>query len=108
MQDLLQRFKYQMFSIMIFLSLASPVAAQGDPWASAENFFTTFEVFLTNIAGVAAVIGFLGLAIMYMGSSFPLVSDWKQENPKASRDVVMGLVILLFVGGGGLAGMLAF
>lgn len=97
--------------ILVLFSMAfivSPVAAQGDPWTSATSFFSDLEAFLISIAAIAAVIGFLGLAIMYLGSSFPLVSDWKQENPKAARNVVMGLIILLFVGGGGLTGMLSF
>jgi hypothetical protein len=29
------------------------------------------------IAPIAAVIGFLGLGLMYMGSSWPIIGDWK-------------------------------
>ena len=68
----LHRIKDNIILSLSLLLLASPVAAQGDPWASAEGFFADFEAFLTNIAAVAAVIGFLGLTIMYLGSSFPL------------------------------------
>jgi hypothetical protein len=29
------------------------------------------------IAPIAAVIGFLGIGLMYMGSSWPIIGDWK-------------------------------
>lgn len=29
------------------------------------------------IAPIAAVIGFIGLGVMYVGSSWPLIGDWK-------------------------------
>ncbi len=48
------------------------------------------------IAPIAAVIGFLGLGIMYMGSSWPFLSDWKKENPKAANQVVIGLLFVIF------------
>ena len=60
------------------------------------------------VATSAAVIGFLGLALMNLGSSIPFIAEWKQENPKAARSVITGLLILIFVGGGGLVGLLSF
>lgn len=48
------------------------------------------------IAPIAAIIGFLGLGIMYMGSSWPLISDWKRDNPKAANQVVIGLLFVVF------------
>lgn len=95
------------FFAMVLLLMAMPVAAQ-DWSAQVTDFFTTFENLLTTIAASVAVIGFIGLAIMYLGSSFPLLADWKQKNPEAAGNVVKGLILLIFVGGGGLAGMLAF
>jgi len=53
------------------------------------------------------VIGVLGLAIMNMGSVFPVVSDWKKENPKAASQVTSGIVMMIFVGTGGLAALIA-
>lgn len=94
-------------SLLIFTIAASPVYAQ-DPVASVEGFFTTVEDLMMAVATSAAVIGFIGLAIMNLGSSIPFVAEWKQENPKASRSVVTGLIILIFVGGGGLVGLLSF
>jgi len=44
------------------------------------------------IAPIAAVIGFLGLDLLYMGSSWPIIGDWKKDNPKAANQVVIGLL----------------
>jgi len=32
-----------------------------------------------------------------------LISDWKRDNPKMASQVTIGLLLLIFVGGGGLA-----
>ncbi|HUN08265.1 MAG TPA: hypothetical protein PLQ56_16785 [Aggregatilineales bacterium] len=42
-----------------------------------EQLFTDIRDVAQIIAPLAAVIGFLGLGIMYMGSSWPIVGDWK-------------------------------
>ncbi len=47
------------------------------------------------IAPMAAVIGFLGLGLMYMGSSWPIIGDWKKDNPKAANQVVVGLLFVI-------------
>jgi hypothetical protein len=36
------------------------------------------------------------LPYMYMGSSWPLISDWKRDNPKAANQVVIGLLFVVF------------
>ncbi|MGB7341089.1 MAG: hypothetical protein WBC91_19490 [Phototrophicaceae bacterium] len=89
------------------LVLALPAYAQADPAAAVEGFFTQIEDILRIIAASAAVIGVLGLAIMNMGSVFPVVSDWKKENPKAASQVTSGIVMMIFVGTGGLAALIA-
>jgi len=38
----------------------------------------------------------LCLPYMYMGSSWPIVGDWKKDNPKAANQVVMGLLFVIF------------
>ena len=48
------------------------------------------------IAPIAAVIGFLGLGLLYMGSSWPIIGDWKKGNPKAANQVVIGLLFVIF------------
>ena len=94
--------------LLLIPVLAVPVSAQADVTGQVEGFFQTIENLMMAVATSAAVIGFIGLAIMNLGSSIPFVAEWKQENPKAARSVVMGLVILVFVGGGGLVGLLSF
>ncbi len=56
---------------------------------------------LLAVAGSVAVIGVLGLAFMYLGSPLPLISDWKQNNPKAFTNVSIGLILVVFAAGGG-------
>jgi hypothetical protein len=71
-----------------------------------QDFITALETTLLAIAGSAAVIGVLGLGIMYLGSPLPLVSQWKQEHPKAFNDVTLGLIFLVLASGGGIAALL--
>lgn len=97
-----------LLSIAILLVVVGPVSAQADVAGQVEDFFTTIEDVMIAIATSAAVIGFLGLALMNLGSSIPFIAEWKQENPKAARSVITGLLILIFVGGGGLVGLLSF
>lgn len=49
-----------------------------------------------TVAPLVAVIGFIGLGIMYMGSSWPIIGDWKKDNPKAANQVVVGLLFVIF------------
>jgi len=104
-----QRVSITLLLAILMVVMAAPVMAQGsDVGGQVEGFFTDLEGILTAVATSCAVIGFIGLAIMNLGSSLPLIADWKQENPKAARQVIMGLIILIFVGGGGLTAMLSF
>jgi phage-related minor tail protein len=61
-----------------------------------EQLFTDIRDVAQIIAPLAAVIGFLGLGIVYMGSSWPIVGDWKRDNPKAANQVVIGLLFVVF------------
>ena len=61
-----------------------------------EQFFVDVQTAAQTIAPLIAVIGFIGLGVMYMGSSWPLVGDWKKDNPKAANQVVMGLLFVIF------------
>ncbi len=59
------------------------------------QLFTDAKDIAQVIAPIAAVLGFLGLGIMYMGSSWPIVGDWKRDNPKAANQVVLGLLFVV-------------
>jgi type IV secretory pathway VirB2 component (pilin) len=83
----------------------APVALFIHLWSGAFNLnLKDFVTQLFNdvrdvaqiIAPIAAVIGFIGLGIMYMGSSWPLIGDWKRDNPKAANQVVIGLLFVVF------------
>ncbi|MBE2272246.1 MAG: hypothetical protein IAE80_28685 [Anaerolinea sp.] len=36
------------------------------------------------------------LPYMYLGSSWPILASWKQENPRAANQVVIGLLFIIF------------
>ena len=36
------------------------------------------------------------LPYMYMASSWPILGDWKKDNPKAANQVVVGLIFVIF------------
>ncbi|MEO0563848.1 MAG: hypothetical protein AAF125_17215 [Chloroflexota bacterium] len=61
-----------------------------------ENLFNEALAVAQVIAPLAAVIGFVGLGVMYMSSSWPILGDWKRDNPKAASQVVMGLLFIVF------------
>ncbi len=60
-----------------------------------ELFFNDVKALMQIIAPVIAFLGVTGLGIMYMGSSLPIISDWKRNNPQAASQVVMGLFFVL-------------
>ncbi len=61
-----------------------------------QQLFTDIRDVAQIIAPLAAVIGFLGLGLLYMGSSWPIIGDWKRDNPKAANQVVIGLLFVIF------------
>ncbi|MFZ2880822.1 MAG: hypothetical protein WA009_14875 [Phototrophicaceae bacterium] len=61
-----------------------------------QQLFADLQDIAQLIAPIAAVIGFLGLGLMYMGSSWPIIGDWKRDNPKAANQVVIGLLFVVF------------
>jgi phage-related minor tail protein len=61
-----------------------------------QDLFGDIQAVAQIIAPIAAIIGFIGLGIMYMGSSWPLIGDWKRDNPKAANQVVIGLLFVVF------------
>lgn len=71
-----------------------------------RGFITDVQDLLLAIAGSVAVIAVLGLAFMYLGSSLPIVSDWKANNPKAFTNVSIGLFLLVFAAGGGVLALI--
>ena len=77
-----------------------------DIFGPIQTFIQNVQDTLLAVSGSLAVIGVLLLGIMYLGSSIPLIGDWKRNNPKAFSDVTWGLLILVFAAGGGVLGLL--
>ncbi len=61
-----------------------------------QDLFNDIRDVAQIIAPIAAIIGFIGLGIMYMGSSWPIIGQWKQDNPRAANQVVVGLLFVVF------------
>ncbi len=61
-----------------------------------QDLFNDVRDLAQIIAPIAAIIGFIGLGMMYMGSSWPIIGDWKRDNPKAANQVVIGLLFVVF------------
>ena len=100
---------HRLLPTALFLSLsAAATAGQGELEGGSIEEKTTEVVegaqnIMLSIASIVAVIAFIGLAFMYMGSSLPVISKWKKNNPDAFSNVMIGLAILLFASGGGVA-----
>ncbi len=71
-----------------------------------RSFIQEIQATLLDVSGSVALIGLLGLAFMYLGSSVPFLSTWKQDHPKAFDDVAVGLFILIVTTGGGVAALI--
>lgn len=60
-----------------------------------EQWFSEAQAVAQLVAPMAAFLGFVGLGVMYMGSSWPIIGQWKQDNPRAANQVVMGLLFVI-------------
>ena len=96
--------------ILAYFTLPSAlVSAQTtDVGDSFQTFLDDMETIMLRAGATLAVLSFLGLAFMYLGSSLPVINKWKQNNPDAFNNTLIGLGILLFVGGGAAAAIVSF
>lgn len=60
-----------------------------------EQWFSEAQSVAQLVAPMAAFLGMIGLGVMYMGSSWPIISQWKQDNPRAANQVVVGLLFVI-------------
>ena len=93
----------KLYFLVLFVLVAIVPSQAQDVGTMITDVVDQAETVLTTIAGGFAIIGLLGLAIMYMGSSIPFLAEWKQNNPQAASNIIKGLFIMLFVGSGGVA-----
>jgi hypothetical protein len=90
------------------LLLTLPVLAQDTIGDAATGFFTDVQNVLQSIALLAAAVSFLTLGLIYVLSTWPPVAQYKAQHPELMQNVIIGLVSILFVSGGTLAGLIAF
>jgi hypothetical protein len=74
-------------------------AAGADPINTVNNFLTGVVQLLNMVAPFVLLLAFFGLAVMYLGSSIPVIGDWKKDNPRAASGVFIGLIFLLVASG---------
>lgn len=97
-------------SVLLLLS-ATPAFAQtgvdglGDV---ATGFFDQLQGVLQGVALAVAAVSFLTLGMIYVLSTWPPVAQYKAQHPELMQNVIVGLIIILFVSGGSLAGLIAF
>ena len=98
--------------VLLALSLsAAPAFAQsgvGGLGDTATSFFDELQTVLQGIALAAAAVSFLTLGLIYILSTWPPVAQYKAQHPDMMQNVIIGLVMILFVSGGALAGLVAF
>ena len=89
-------------------SIAPTFAQTSDLGDTATSFFTDLQGILQGVALAAAAVSFLTLGLIYVLSTWPPVAEYKAKHPDLMQNVVVGLVIILFVSGGTLAGLVTF
>ena len=100
-----------LYIILLLLTAVTPLYAQsgvGGLGDVATDFFTELQGDIQGIALAAAAVSFLTLGLIYVLSTWPPVAQYKQQHPDLMQNVIVGLVIILFVSGGTLGGLIAF
>jgi hypothetical protein len=97
-------------TLLILVLLAVPSFAQSGSGVGdvASGFFDEVQSVLQGIALAAAAVSFLTLGLIYVLSTWPPVAQYKAQHPDLMQNVIIGLLIILFVSGGTLAGLIAF
>ena len=94
--------RLSLFSLGVPLRVYAPVAAGTDPFgtltAQITAIFTSLLTMAHSIAPAVGIIGFLGVGIIYMGSSWPIIGTWKQQNPQMVSNAMLGLFFVMFAG----------
>ena len=96
-----------MVVIMGLTLLTAPALAQ-DVEEVATGFFADLQGVLQGIALAAAAVSLLTLGLIYMLSTWPPVAQYKAQHPDMMQNIIIGLLIILFVSGGTLTGLIAF
>jgi hypothetical protein len=104
-------FQFRRASLVILLVVlfvaVQPAFAQ-DVEEVATGFFEDLQSILQGIALAAAAVSLLTLGMIYMLSTWPPVAQYKAQHPDLMQNIIIGLMIILFVSGGTLAGLIAF
>ena len=92
----------------LLLALTAVPAFAQDVEEVATGFFADLQGVLQGIALAAAAVSLLTLGLIYMLSTWPPVAQYKAQHPDMMQNIIIGLLIILFVSGGTLTGLIAF
>ena len=59
-----------------------------------STFFSDIKGTLQIITPIVAFIGLTGAGIIYMGSSWPIISKLKRDNPDMMNNMAVGLAVI--------------
>ena len=94
--------------VVLLLALTAVPAFAQDVEEVATGFFADLQGVLQGIALAAAAVSLLTLGLIYMLSTWPPVAQYKAQHPDMMQNIIIGLLIILFVSGGTLSGLIAF
>ena len=63
-----------------------------------QQFFTDAKDVLRLITPMIAFIGIVGLGVMYLGSSWPIIGSFRRNNPDMANNVALGLAFCIAAG----------
>jgi MFS superfamily sulfate permease-like transporter len=93
---------------VILLTIAIGPAQAQNVEEVATTFFGDLQNVLQGISLAAAAVSLLTLGMIYLLSTWPPVAQYKAQHPDLMQNIIVGLLIILFVSGGTLAGLIAF
>jgi len=94
--------------VIVLLALTAVPAFAQDVEGVATGFFADLQGVLQGVALAAAAVSLLTLGLIYMLSTWPPVAQYKAQHPDMMQNIIIGLLIILFVSGGTLTGLIAF
>jgi hypothetical protein len=106
-RKIMRRFRFTLVFVVAAVS-SLPAWAQSNIGDTANNFFSDLQNILQGVALAAAAVSFLTLGLIYVLSTWPPVAEYKARHPELMQNVIIGLLIILFVSGGTLAGVIVF
>ena len=59
-----------------------------------KNFFNDAKSVMVYVAPICIFLGFVGVGAMYALSAFPMLNQWKAQNPTAVSALLIGTILM--------------